>query len=296
MKAPDYVLYHANCDDGFAAAYAIWSVVGEQQTDYLPVNYKQPPPDLREGADVLIVDFSYPPATLKAMAEKYQRVVVLDHHKTALEALQGLPRYPARDTLSLTVRWREEVEDGLYVHFDMRKSGCRLAWEFAHHGSERMPGWMECVEDRDLWRKALSETDAVTAAIRSYPRTFSTWDGFSLSRLVEEGKHISRYQRRMVWNICQSPGRAFIGRKEVPIVFCSYDFVSDAAHELLQRDRKAAFAVAATLTPTGMSFSLRSESWRDDVSAIAKLYGGGGHRNAASFSLPAADGLRLLVV
>lgn len=69
-----------------------------------------------------------------------------------------------------------------------------------------------------------------------------------------------------------------------------------AARELLQRDRKAAFAVAATLTPTGMSFSLRSESWRDDVSAIAKLYGGGGHRNAASFSLPAADGLRLLVV
>ena len=42
------VLYHAGCDDGFGAAYAIWLKYGNQ-ADYIPVQYGQPFPEVSPG-------------------------------------------------------------------------------------------------------------------------------------------------------------------------------------------------------------------------------------------------------
>jgi nanoRNase/pAp phosphatase (c-di-AMP/oligoRNAs hydrolase) len=46
------------------------------------------------------------------------------------------------------------------------------------------------------------------------------------------------------------------------------------------------FAACYWDTPDGRFFSLRSSDAGEDVSAIAQQYGGGGHRNAAGFSVP----------
>jgi hypothetical protein len=51
------------------------------------------------------------------------------------------------------------------------------------------------------------------------------------------------------------------------------------------RGKIAAYAWDA---PTGRVFSLRSNAYGVDVSEVAKQYGGGGHRNAAGFSVPYA--------
>jgi len=51
------VLYHANCPDGFCAAWAAYTVFGDD-AEYLPVQYGQDPPDVA-GNRVYIVDFSY---------------------------------------------------------------------------------------------------------------------------------------------------------------------------------------------------------------------------------------------
>jgi oligoribonuclease NrnB/cAMP/cGMP phosphodiesterase (DHH superfamily) len=44
-----------------------------------------------QGKWVVIVDFSFPYATLVAMAETAVSVLILDHHKTAQADLQELP-------------------------------------------------------------------------------------------------------------------------------------------------------------------------------------------------------------
>jgi nanoRNase/pAp phosphatase (c-di-AMP/oligoRNAs hydrolase) len=46
------------------------------------------------------------------------------------------------------------------------------------------------------------------------------------------------------------------------------------------------FAACYWDTPDGRVFSLRSREDGVDVSAIAKRYGGGGHRNASGFRMP----------
>jgi nanoRNase/pAp phosphatase (c-di-AMP/oligoRNAs hydrolase) len=50
----------------------------------------------------------------------------------------------------------------------------------------------------------------------------------------------------------------------------------------------AAFAAAIVRSEDSISYSLRSRDDREDVSAMAKKFGGGGHRNAAGFRVPRA--------
>jgi uncharacterized protein len=74
--------------------------------------------------------------------------------------------------------------------------------------------------------------------------------------------------------------RMQIGGYNVPIANLPSVFTSDAGHELAQGE---AFGGCYWDTPRGRVFSLRSTDSGIDVSEIAKLYGGGGHRNASGF-------------
>jgi len=50
--------------------------------------YQNPPPDVT-GKDVILVDFSYKRPILDEMKSKAASILILDHHKTAMEDLQG---------------------------------------------------------------------------------------------------------------------------------------------------------------------------------------------------------------
>lgn len=78
---PDIMIYHANCADGFGAAWAAWMRWGSA-IEYVPCSYGQNPPDVR-GKHVLIGDFSFKRSQLDAMLTEAASVVILDHHKTA---------------------------------------------------------------------------------------------------------------------------------------------------------------------------------------------------------------------
>jgi len=36
------VIYHANCDDGFGAAWCAWKALGEKETDYFAAGFVRP--------------------------------------------------------------------------------------------------------------------------------------------------------------------------------------------------------------------------------------------------------------
>lgn len=285
MNAPDLVLYHADCDDGIAAAWAIWKRCGYQHTEYRACQYGQKPPNVA-GKDVLIVDFSFKAPVLQAMAADAYRIVVLDHHQSAAADLSGFLHIES-DGGPVTAERCARVAGGVAVHFNMEKSGARLAWEYAR-GDAPMPELLEIVEDRDLWRFAHPLTRMVSAALRSYPRDIETFDERvnRFHELPEEGRHIQRYMNRVVENICKTAFVVDIGGERVPAVACSYDFVSEAAHALLKMNPAAPFAAAIVRSFDGVTYSLRSEDHRADVSEIARRYGGGGHRNAAGFRWP----------
>lgn len=278
-------LYHGDCIDGFAAAWVVHNCL---EVECVPVQYGSLPPAQASGRDVLIVDFSYPRATLELLRSMNSSVLVLDHHKTAQEDLRDLGLVPT-DMHS----WGEmcdTADKALGVVFDMERSGAGLAWDFFHPGKRR-PALINFVEDRDLWKFELEHTRAVHAALASYPFDFRTWDGLAdetggdRSSLVIEGQAIDRRHLQMCHDIVRSGIRLItLDGRTIPVCNANFPFASDIGN-IMSEDHPFA-ATYCDLGDGRTSFSLRSrKDGGADVSEIAKKFGGGGHKNAAGFTL-----------
>lgn len=261
MVAITHVLYHANCADGFGAAYAAWTVLGDRAA-YLPVRHGQPPPDLPADARVAILDFCYPRQVLLDLHARVAALMVLDHHRSAQADMEGLE----------------------FARFELEKSGARLAWEFWHPGAE-LPTLLAYVEDRDLWRWELPHSREVSTALHCYPTEFEVWESLVVDDLIDEGRGILRYQEQQVERALRRARMRKVGDHWIPTVN-SCLLQSEIGDELCKAFPRAAFAgVYYTNDRAEECWSLRSIG-DFDVSEVARLYGGGGHRNAAGFAVP----------
>lgn len=275
-------IYHGNCADGFTAAWAVWKQFYD--AEFVPGVYGQDPPDVA-GRDVIMVDFSYPEPIMRDIANIAGSLLVLDHHKTAQQDLAFLPRAEAT--------WEAHMlGGGNGAIFDMDRSGARLAWDYFHPHLP-VPMLVQHVEDRDLWRFKIPGTCEIQATIFSHPYDFFTWESLhirlsarsSYKEMLAEGAAIERKHFKDIAELLAVTRRTMrIGGVEVPVANLPYTMASDAAGKLAE---EAPFAACYFDKPGARVFSLRSRGdGGADVSAIAKAYGGGGHRNAAGFQMP----------
>ena len=267
----NYVLYHGKCYDGFGAAFAAWLKLGDKDTKYIPVSYGYPPPDMPDAHDVYILDFSYDEQTLRGIKDKcIGGVVLLDHHKTAIERIGHLT---SNDI------------PGIIVVIDMSKSGALLAWNWFHPGIDT-PMLIKYISDRDLWQFKHAGTKYVHRALVSYPMDFELWSTFlgDTSNLIVEGESLERLYSQLVSNIVNSAWTSELSGYEVPVVNTSIAW-SEVGNELLVRYPDAHFAASFTVFENQIMWSLRSRE-DFDVSEIAKKFGGGGHKQAAGFKTP----------
>lgn len=275
-------IYHGACDDGFASAWAVRKALGDEVEFYPGVYQKEPPP--HTGRDVVFVDFSYKRPVLDAMTREANSILILDHHKTAAEDLADIATAPDFGT------WRAAAWNGrlsanvrMVALFDMERSGAGLAWDYFVGGAR--PDFIEYVQDRDLWRKALPNGDEFTIALRSYPQDFKIWDSLvtqGADSLIAEGESIQRYYRLRVEELKRSAYKAQLGGFDCWISNAPYFAASEVAGELTERG--ASFgACYFEVEPGRFQYSLRSRG-DFDVSAIARQFGGGGHKAAAGFT------------
>lgn len=299
---PDICIYHFPCDDGFAAAWVVrrrWPDVTLAGTNY---GLMFPDLDYR-GKNILIVDFSYKPDALSELMMSFgaRSIVMLDHHKTAEADLKefrvemcGSAEFVADDIDGMLRDLVELGRPAIAARFDMERSGASLAWEFCFP-RQPQPRLIEFVEDRDLWRMRLPETRAFSLLLRSYDYDFELWSALchriesaGLTPIMAEARAIERFYDRRLADMVPTATLKSIGKwSGVPVAHAPYSFASDLAHELLKAHPAAPFAAVVVDAYGGRTYSLRSENSREDVSAVAKTFGGGGHRNAAGFRVPA---------
>jgi oligoribonuclease NrnB/cAMP/cGMP phosphodiesterase (DHH superfamily) len=298
---PTLCIYHRNCADGFAAAWAVREALPD--CEFYGATHGDAPPDVA-GRDVVMVDFSYKRPVLEAMASAANSILILDHHKSAAEDLAELPRPPEN-----WAEWEEQIRQSrpvpaadasdlewtryaatVAVLFDMERSGAGLAWDFFHDAPR--PPLIDHVEDRDLWRFALPGTREIQANLFSHPYDFSLWDVLMGNSRIPQwlesfrlgGEAIERKHHKDVAELVDATLRYMvIGGHRVPVANVPYTLTSDAGHLMAEGNP---FAACYWDTPDGRVFSLRSHRDGADVSAIATQYGGGGHRNAAGFRMP----------
>ena len=105
------VIYHGNCADGFSAAWCFWDAYKDGY-EYYPGEYQKAPPDVT-GRVVYLVDFSYKSFVIEQMLETAQCIIVIDHHKSAIEDLEAFEKYIEKHLSNLYHRVHKS-EDDLY--------------------------------------------------------------------------------------------------------------------------------------------------------------------------------------
>ncbi len=269
------VFYHSPCMDGFGAAWATHHLFCrhsmKKNVEWFPITYGDPFP-LEKCVDryVVFVDFSLKKEPMQEAINKSDSMVILDHHKTAEAELSDLV-----------------LRDQDHVLFDMDKSGAVLAWEYFNR-EEPVPLLLQYVQDRDLWRFDLPDSNLVNDWIAAFAKDdFDCWD--SLSHLIEnsmpqvlsQAQAIRAYKDRAIELALPHAHKVeFDGFKGLAVNQSSENLISEIAGSLAE---DADFGCCYFRKPDGTwVVSLRSRHGVD-VSEIARKRGGGGHAAAAGF-------------
>ncbi len=278
-------IYHAGCPDGFGAAWAAWRCWGEE-AEYVARGHDDPlEPASYEDAWVVFADIAPPVERAKALSESVGHLVVLDHHVSAQSRFDNEPGLV-----------EELASAGHQIHFDLGYSGAVLTWQH-FHPEDPLPPLLAYVQDQDLWNWSLPDTREINAAVGSYPRNFENWNQLAsrpLEELAAEGRSLVRAQHIEVRRSLHGAHRIRLGDIELEAVNARQNR-SLIGHELADRRRFGhPCGVVYRLTGSRVDISVYSIG-EFDAGGIAASFGGGGHRNAAGFSMPLKDWLAKVV-
>jgi len=283
LVAPDkndpqpLVLYHGrNCPDGFASALAAW-LYYEGKAEFVGLDHGDVKTleDLPAvaGRAVYVLDFSFADNILRAIEERAAKLVLLDHHLSAAEKLTGF-----------------KCRCGV-VHFDMKKSGARLAWEF-FHPTKPVPDLIRFVEDRDIWVWQYPQSAGFLAALDMEPFDFVRWqhiadfDAQQLAAFIQRGQAMDDKFNNLADLVAESARAITFNGVQGLMVNAPGVFHSQVGDLLCKKS--GTFALLWTVDKTGIvKCGLRSRSGFNCIDLAASM-GGGGHAQACGFKMNAA--------
>ena len=268
------IIYHGRrCPDGFAAALAAWLYYAGQ-AEFLGLDHGDiqavgdlPPLD---GRAVYILDFSFSAEILRDIEANAAKLVLLDHHKSAAEKLTGFA-----------------CRCGV-VHFDMAKSGARLAWEF-FHPAQPVPDLVRFVEDRDLWAWQYPESAGFLSALDMEPRTFERWQEIAawpadrVAAFIARGAAMDEKYRKLAADIAEG-AQPLVFNGIAGLMVNAPGLFHSLVGDLLSA-RSGTFALMWTAGAGGLVKSGLRAQRNFDCLPLAESLGGGGHAQACGFRM-----------
>lgn len=272
----EVVIHHGDCPDGVGAASIVWSTLDPAKVQFFPAYHGRESPREIEGKNVLILDFSYPETVLKTMLTQAKSILILDHHKTAMKALEFLPDH-------------QKV-------FDMNKSGVSLTWEY-FYPDKPMPLFYQYIEDGDLWRKKLPYATEYYSWIQTLKFDYSVYALYAkmiteeFERVMASASGMVALNKVYVERAVEHAWLTFTRLKDkyynVAIVNSTI-LHSEIGNALVTKHPLVDFAAVYSITGSGSTkYSLRSSDTQADCSTVAVMFGGGGHRNASGMCVEA---------
>jgi uncharacterized protein len=299
-----HLIYHRKDADGILSAAIVCHALNltPDNSSLYGVDHPEPCPllDYRstkgtqldrskvEGEDrIVIVDFSFPSVELVTIPQLAERVTLYDHHSTALDEFDSL--------LPLLPHWV----------IDPTRAACQIVWDELV-GTER-PWWLELIGWRDLggpWQPGADPDKSHEAnTLNTGLFSFAPLDPYALAQSIRIESDWQRWfdDAETLCAANQSAARAIAQAvpfqqvhfkdhaEPLPVIFNVHPAQqSDVCHWLMKIHHRDAACVCnrSSEAPYDFTFSFRSNANGPDVAALAKRYGGGGHRHAAGCTLP----------
>ena len=274
------IVFHHNDADGRCAAAIVkswhdikqrfWAGVGFSGIRMVEMDYKDTVSiDLINPKDtVVIVDFSFKPDDMQAvMAKTEMGVVWCDHHETA-EAygydVPGLRDFTAKGLCGAELTWKFFFPDNPIPYWLMLL-GDYDAWRMQHK-EECLPFY----EGLKLWNQSPLGEDNVWICLFKEKHVWK--------KIIEEGKTAVKYRDMYCGELRSTFGfETKIGGQNA-YALNAYRFGSQGFGNLVKE-----YPVCIAFIYDGKQFTVSLYSETVDVSAIAKSFGGGGHKGAAGF-------------
>lgn len=292
------IAFHKNCIDGFTSvAIARKALITKgYEVDTLAMQYSEASEinlkdqmHSKQYDELFVVDFSLSTTCMIDITNGFPWVkcYILDHHKTAFE------HYCPQVEITPTVKFTGGVA-GFQIYLDNNESGASLCWKFFNPGAE-VPPLVQYVRDYDLWKFEHKHTKAVNAILNEANQSFDYWDELMRSLgydsgytnyLTAKGNLILDIAARKVAELAETAQAITIaGKVGLAVTGTEPKLTNDLGHAMCKASGTFGAVISIDLNRQVIKFSLRSEG-DYDVSAITKLYGGGGHKNAGGFEVP----------
>lgn len=275
----DYIIYHSNCSDGFGSALCAYKYFDNlkknnseiKQPIFHPGKFGVLPPlDEIKDKCILICDFSYKKDNLQKLLSIVKKLLILDHHKTARDDLKDLS-----DTNKI---------------FTTDHSGAYLTWRFFFRNLP-VPPCILYIEDNDIWKKSMPNTNEFTAFMFSLPFTFEAYEklfdnDYINDEVIPQGIGMVKQNNNIISRSLKYAAPKFIqiGNKYYYVAHLNAsELKSELGNKVFNEYPNINFSVIYSHNDYSNSttYSLRSIDTATDVSEIAKLFGGGGHRNSS---------------
>ncbi|KAL9155464.1 hypothetical protein ABFS82_09G005100 [Erythranthe guttata] len=310
------VLYHYPCPDGAFAALAAYLYLSQSPTAplffpntvYSPLRAEDLP--FNEIDTVYLLDFVGPPGFVQQLSPKVRKVVVLDHHKTALEMLgSGI------STSGNVTKVIDMERSGATIAFDyfkekLSRGGTHSSKDVASSEYQRVRRIFEYIEDADLWRWRLPDSKAFSSGLKdlnlefdvtSNPSLFQQLLSLDLESVISQGMSSLAHKQSIIDGVLEHSyeialgGGAFGHCLAVDADSVS-ELRSELGHQLANKSMKTnsrgigaiVYKVPELENDLMLKISLRSIK-EEDTTPISQKYGGGGHRCASSFLLNYAE-------
>lgn len=294
------VLYHGACTDGFTSAllmYLFFKATG-QEAEFKPVNYNEPIPTGFEGKNLYILDFSYSTEVMEYFAESAKSITMLDHHETAADMYQGYgERRHYMGSCPVEIRIDKDYSGaGLTFKYlsELELNSCPL--DFLHN--PRIQKLVYGVQDYDLWLFKCGNTRIYNELLQMIPKTLEMWEQVFLHENEEEfekrfGKALNYHEvnENLAQNYAKKHEVVKFCGYQIPVVNVPRDFANRVC-EILNEDKP--FSMSFVVSAKELYCSLRSRPNTVDVSEVAELFGGGGHKTSAGFRIHPRNATKLL--
>lgn len=328
----ELVFYHGNCLDGVSAAYCHmqYGVDVANKTKYIPMAHneinipaiqdKLSNVDLSQVKRVYVLDFNLDKDCYNYLlnANNDIQIVILDHHKTAKEAIEKLDEEFAGKNIQFyfNLKYSGAVLSYLYfkVYFKKLEEFPKDEDVFDYVVKTQVPTWIKMVQDRDLWQWQYKNTKFFTTALFSKITGNANNDtngnnyvnyvpseleqmcqinpskAESVEILIETGKIMSEQYENQIQSIIDERGYfevdlLCVGAIKGYAVNANNLFSSELGSKLCRLDDKHKYAITFAFMETNrVKCSIRSTD-DFDCSGIAKHFGGGGHPQASGFNL-----------
>lgn len=272
----DTVIYHKGCADGMGSALAVHAFMISQDLthniSYIPVYPGTEPPNLTEQ-NILICDVSFSFESMSRLINNNTSLLVIDHHLTNKNDLEYL--------------------DEKYKIFDMNHSAAYLTWKYLFGEDNDVPLLIEYIQDRDIWTNQLPYINEFVAWFYSPVvsidiETYSLYidNDVFMNQLKTIGKSFYDLQKSQIKQLVSKPTLQYLLIESRIYLVASINspiHISDLGNKLMKEYPMIDFSMIYRYNgiENTSAFSLRSTDDHTDVSRIAKIFKGGGHRNAS---------------